>query len=625
MKHRPNLRKPVFLNTLLVAALLTVLPAIAQAPANPLREMQTRLAAAERARQSGDPQRIEDANRKIIGYGLWQMADLRASEMQFPVSIALYKQAIEFDDMPAIHLPLGIAYASIGAVDDALRESEIAVQVEPKSAIAWNLRGRMLSRKKEYQKAIECYEKSLALHDDIEVSYALASAYLALHENDKATAVFKRMSETTGNRASVHVMAGRAYENAGMSADAEREYKAAIAADPKVSRAHYFLGLFYLVKNSWEPTPEAKREFEAEVAVNPKDFFGNYFLGYLASVEKKYSESDAYLKVAAAAKPDWPEPYLYMGLNAYGAGADANAEVLLRKAIKLTGTDEARNNYQVRRAYFTLGRILIRFGKREEGAALVKRSREMENKLLADARHQQALSSREIAVDAPSPDESAPEQTTAKVAEHPAAPLSDEDFEKLNFTAAQKTQAKAAEKQLRTILGAAYNDLGTSEARRKQYALALAHFHDAERWNPETSGLMRNIAIAAFLSGDYTEAARALKSVVSADPSDQRSQGMLAMSLFSIKDYPAAIKVFDKIPEMAMNDPRMAYGWATSLARTNNRGQASKVLAQLTAQPLPSEMLVLACQLYDEIQDKPSAQACYAKAKAQDPLVKVPN
>jgi tetratricopeptide (TPR) repeat protein len=619
--NSPSRRIPL----LWIVLLGTFLAAAAQVPRDSIHEMQSRLDAVARARQSGDPEQVAAATRNLIGFALLQMADLRASEVQFLVAIELYKQAIGFDDAPGIHLPLGIAYASVGAADDALRESQAAVAADPKSAVAWNLRGRMFSAKKEYQSAVECYEKSLALHDDIEVSYSLATALINLHKIEEANAVFKKMELTTGNRARIHIMAGRAYEGAGMSAEAEREYKTAIAIDPKASRGHYFLGLFYLVKNSWEPSAEAKREFQAEVAVNPKDFFGNYFLGYLASVEKKYGESDTYLKIATAAKPDWPEPFLYMGLNAYGAGSDSNAELLLRKAIKLTGADESRNNYQVRRAYFTLGRILIREGKRDEGTALIKKSREMETTLLADARQQQALSSREIGGETPTPDQPVPARTAIKPVERPEAPLSEAEFSKLNLTPLQKTQLKAAEKQFRSILGSAYNDLGTSEARHKEFASALAHFQAAERWAPETPGLMRNAGLAAFLSENYAESTRALRVVVAADPSDKTAQAMLAMSLFSVKDYPAAAKAFDKVPEAAMSDPRMTYGWAASLARTNDRARASKILGQFTAQPLPVEMLVQACQLYVEMQDNGSAQSCFAKAKAQDPTVKVPN
>ena len=608
--------------------LLYTLATVAQSPSPQTSEpeLQSRLRAAAQAQQAGDPEQVAQASRKIIAIGLRQMAELRLLEGLHPASVELLKQSADFEDIPFVHMQLAMSYAGAGDLDRALEQSSLLIRAEPNSADAWSLQGRLWSMKKDYHKAVDSFEKSLAIHGDMEVTYSLASALLSLNEKEKAAIVLKKIEVLTGKPEIMHIMAGRAYESAKLHADAEREYKAAIAINPKTSRGHYFLGLFYLTKNSWEPTPQAKQEFLAEVAINPKDFFGNYFLGYLASVEKKYPESDAYLKVAAAAKPDWPEPYLYMGLNTYGAGSDANAETYLRKAIELTGADESRNNYQVRRAYFTLGRILIRTGKRDEGTRLIQKSREMEAKLVVNAR-QQALSPREIASDSPA---LATPQTILVSNEsmsptNAAAPIDEQTFNKLALTPEQKSQAKAAEDRLRNILSSAYNDLGTSEARRKDYATALSHFLDAERWSPATPGLMRNIGLAAFRAENYTESARALKSVLAADPSDQRSQAMLAMSLFSIKDYPAAAAAFAKIPDLAMSDPRMSYDWAASLARTNDRQRAASILASLLMQPAPSDLLVRACQLYQEMQDPTGAQSCFQKAKEQHPDIQLPN
>ncbi|HET7213417.1 MAG TPA: hypothetical protein VFL79_07515, partial [Terriglobia bacterium] len=70
---------------------------------------------------------------------------------------------------------------------------------------------------------------------------------------------------------------------------------------------------------------------------------------------------------------------------------------------------------------------------------------------------------------------------------------------------------QARRRRLRKILGNALNDLGTAEAREEQFSLALAHFHEAEQWQPDTPGLTRNIGMAATRAGDYAEAARALR------------------------------------------------------------------------------------------------------------------
>ena len=89
-------------------------------------------------------------------------------------------------------------------------------------------------------------------------------------------------------------------------------------------------------------------------------------VGFIASSERQYADAERYLKVASEVNPNWPEPFLYMGLNAYAQGDMKRAEEMLRKAVILTGQDESRSNYQIRRAYVDLGRILANSGRAEE-------------------------------------------------------------------------------------------------------------------------------------------------------------------------------------------------------------------------------------------------------------------
>jgi tetratricopeptide (TPR) repeat protein len=113
---------------------------------------------------------------------------------------------------------------------------------------------------------------------------------------------------------------------------------------------------------------------------------GNFFLAYIDNNDKLYDDSDWFLKAAATDKPNWPEPYLYMGLNAFARHDEKQAEELLRKAIALTGDDKSRNNYQIRRAYYVLGRICIQSGRKDEGVAYTKVFSEMQDKTMADSR-----------------------------------------------------------------------------------------------------------------------------------------------------------------------------------------------------------------------------------------------
>lgn len=587
-------------------------------------ELKSRLEAAATAQQSGDPAVVADANRLVIALALRDLSDLLATVGQAPSAADLCKRSLDFEDTPTTRFQLAIADTRALRIDEALAEVAKVLAADAGNAGAWNLQGKLRMMRKEYQKAVDSLARSLALQNDPEVAYTMATALLRLKQIDKAAAVFDQLQAASGDRASGHILAGRAYEGADLPSQAEAEYKKAIVRDAKASRGHYFLGLFYLTANGWNPTPQARAEFEAETALNPTDFFGNYFFGYLLSREKNYDESDRYLNAAALARPDWPEPYLYLGLNAFGAAAYGRADPLLRKAIQLTGKDESRNNYQIRRAYFALGRILIINGQQEEGNKLVLRSREMGATIMAS--DQQALATEHAAPGAELTQLAAPLKDVSDASKpvDATAPLDAEVWKAAPLADSEKTQAQENEHRLRTILANAYNDLGTAKARRHEYELAVAYFRDAERWDPNTSGLMRNLGMAAFLSKNYAESARALRQVVEAEPSDQRAIGMLALSLFSTKNYRDAAKTFDRIPEMASSDPRMAYGWALSLSKTNEPQRASSILAKLTAQQIPPEMLVLVGMVYVDIGDQKNAEVCFKRAKEQDPNVSVP-
>jgi tetratricopeptide (TPR) repeat protein len=586
-------------------------------------ELKKRVDAAAYAQQTGTPEDVTNASKRIVGLALATFADMREVQGALPAAVALYKESLTYEDTPQAHFWLALAYNTAGHTDDALRETAAVLAVDPNDASAWNLQGKLQMQKQQYKQAAASLERSVSLKTDMEVAYTMATALLMAKEPDKAATVFRQMEEISNGSGNMHIMAARAYESAGLVDRAEEEYKAAVLTDAKRAHAHYFLGLFYLTRNQWESTPQIVQEFQQEVALNPTDFFGNYFLGYLASAQKNYEVSDNYLKVAAAAKPDWPEPYLYLGLNAYGRGDDKQAEDFLRRAIRLTGTDEARNDYQIRRAYFTLGRILIRQGKREEGIRDSERSKEMETHLVMKARQQQqALGSRQTGIAGSAAAETAlsvPKPVSLDVIGDPSAPISNATLKSANLDTDIQTKLVATEKQLRLILGSAFNDLGTSLARQRNYAPALSAFKQAEHWNPATENLSRNIGMAAYRSGDYREAARALKSWTTVQPQDERAQGLLAMSLNANGDYASASAVFDRLGDATLGDPEMAYNWALSLVKTSQRAQAKGVLLKMARTSVPHDVLVKACKLYAEMGDDFDAKACSAKAASMAP------
>lgn len=593
----------------------------AAAPANAaVQALKTRLNALERAKQADDPQKVAEASRSVVALALRQMAGLRLLQSAFPEAAELYKRSLDFEELSDTHVDLAVVYMRAKQPDNALNEAANAIFADSQNARAWHIQGKTWMMKKDYRRATESLARSISIEPDLDAAYALGISFLQLHEKEKAANVFGQMLDVAGDHAGLHVLFGRAYRDADLMDDAVREFKRAIAIDAKSSHAHYFLGLAYLIHNEWVPTPEARQEFLDEISLNPQDFSGNYFMGVITSGEKNYRASDAYLHVAAKARPDWPEPWLYLGLNAYGRGENDHAEQLLNKTVELTGNDEGRNNYQIRRAYYILGRLLSAKGKKTEAAAAMQRSREMEVKTLAESHQKIAAMAGSSAIPAQSIDNE--EDDSAKTIVHtvkdPAAPLDPAVVERANMTVAEKEEAKVREQELRSVLASALNDLGTSEARRQQYELALAHFHEAERWQANMPGLMRNLGIAAFRLGKYPEAARALGQVVTDNSADNAARSMLGVSLFMTEQYADAVRTLGPIRDQIVGDPGIAYALASSLIKLNEPKEAASVLEALEKQQLSPDTLLLIGQSWAEMGDNAHALSTFRRALAQN-------
>ncbi len=576
--------------------------------------------------QSGNPATVEAASQALVALALRGMAQIRSLEAAWPQAVELYRQSLALDDDPASRLGLANACISTGQYEDGLAEINKVLAADPKDAQAWQVKGKLLMAKEDYRGSADAVARSLELHRDANAQLLLAQDLLNLKEKEKAQAVFQQMLQDYGNRAIWHFVFGGVYRDASYQEDAIREFKKALELDPNLPHVHYFLGLTYLEINNMGPSPEIIKEYEEEVRQFPNDFFGNYTLGALESGAGQYEQSNKHLMIAAKADPNNPDPWLYLGLNASKQRDSVTAETYLRKAITLTGDDTSRNGYNIRRGYIALARILASEGKKEEAQPYFDKAKEMSDQALH-------LSSEAIQSEMAGNQDSSPAVIPSTVAPKPQLPstgtnkvdftadIGTPQLEHTRLTPAQFEEAEKRAKTLRTMLGSSYNDWGTSEAKRGQYGMALSHFHDAEKWDDSSPGLMRNIGLAALKLGNNEEAARAFQLAVDKDPKDSSAHAMLAISLFSSHQYEEAAKAFGDVGDAVYRDPRMAYAWAFSLARINDPQKTIEVLNKLTAGPLPKEMWMTTGDLYTQVDDQQDALRCFLKAIELDPTM----
>jgi tetratricopeptide (TPR) repeat protein len=611
------------------------MPAMATSQAAPNRpsppaadELQTRLKASMTARDAGDPGEVARANSLVLALAFRKLGNVRVAETAFPQAVELYRRSLGWEDAAETHVGLAIADLYTNRPDDSLAEASKALLLDPKSARAFNIQGKAWMKKRDYRKAVDSLQNAVELQPDFESAYALGVSLLSLKDPEsakKAAQVFDTIVASMGDSGSLHVMFGRAYRDAEMQDDAIRELRRAVALDTRTPHAHYFLGLSLLWKNEWTDTPEIRQEFLTELSNFPRDFLANYFLGYMDSNDRRFDESNLHLKAAIDIDSSWPEPWLFLGLNAYSQGDLPRSEEYLRKCIELTGKDEARGNYQIRRAYVTIGRILSASGRAGEAAPYLERAREFQKQSLAEA--QQVVAGK--ASDEGSVSPAAVVALLSRQEDQPAAlPTQPEDptqpvdsavLARSGLSEETKKTAADEEAQLRAILGASFSDLATSEAIRRDYPSALAHYQEAERWNPAVPNLLRNLGVAAFRAQNYEECARALSQVLVSNPSDAVARAMLGSAYFGLEHYLEAVRVIAPLGDRAMHDAALGYAWAASLSRLGELTQATQILQEYEKTELSPDAILLVGQLWTDMADYSRAVQSFHRALDQDP------
>jgi len=591
-------------------------------------ELQDRLHAAAAARDAGDPVAVGRANFLVLALAFRKLGNVRVAESAFPQAAELYQRSLAWEDAAETHVGLAIADLYDNRPDDSLVEASKALLLDPKSARAFNIQGKAWMKKRDYRNAVDSLERSVQLHSEFESAYALGVSLLSLKDPEskkKAVQVFDTIVSTMGDSGSLHVLFGHAYRDAEMQDDAIRELRKAVALDTHTPHAHYFLGLALLWKNEWTDTPEIRREFVTELSNFPRDFLANYFLGYLDSNDRRYDEANLHLKAAADIDASWPEPWLFLGLNAYAQGDLPHSQTYLRKCIELTGKDESRGNYQVRRAYVTLGRILTTSGRADEAAPYLERAREFQKQSLAEA--QQVVAGKASEEGSVSPaavvallnrqeDQPLPMPTQPV---DPTLPLDSAVLARSGLSEENKKAAAAEENQLRSILGTSLNDLATSEAIRRDFPSALAHYQEAEHWNSDVPGLLRNLGVAAFRVQNYQECVRALSQVLAGNSSDAVARAMLGSAYFGLDNYREAVRTIATLGERAMHDTTLGYTWAASLSRLGELTQATQILQEYEKSDLSPDAILLVGQLWADMADYARAVESFHRALDRDP------
>jgi tetratricopeptide (TPR) repeat protein len=157
-----------------------------------------------------------------------------------------------------------------GDVDTALEKFRQAAELDPSLVEAQHAIATLELAQGRPEAAAEAAEKALALgSDDLKTLRVLYDAYQALGRVDELTEIAPRLAAVDPEFGGAKLVEQAAERwNAGQTAEAAALARQALAIDPSLAKAHYFLGLDHLSKGE---NAEARKSLERFLELAPDD------------------------------------------------------------------------------------------------------------------------------------------------------------------------------------------------------------------------------------------------------------------------------------------------------------------------------------------------------------------
>src|SRR6266550_607395 len=344
---------------------LLLLLIVFQTPQDSLRQ---HYEAAEAQRKIGNLAGAETEYTALLAEEFGTLGKVYLAQKQYAAAVTALESALSYNPRSQeVLIDLAIAYFDSEQFHKAFEPLTKALEINPKSVGAHHMLGKTYFMVGDFAKATRELDTALRLApEDKDVAYTLGLAYLKQRQLAPAKKIYDRMLQQLGERPQLHIIFGRAYRETDFLPDAIAEFKKAVALDPQFPRAHYYLGLTYLLKEGAIKLNEARDEFKIELTEHPDDYLANYYLAILATFERKWDTAIVFLQKASQVQPNNPDTYFYLGQSYQGLGKHEQAIEALEKSIALN-PDLSHNEYQVTNAHYRLGQSLLKVGKTEEG------------------------------------------------------------------------------------------------------------------------------------------------------------------------------------------------------------------------------------------------------------------
>jgi tetratricopeptide (TPR) repeat protein len=550
---------------LFLCAFLTVAPAIAGQIADPAAHLDSLIAAAEGALRDGELQAAESRYRSALEEGWILAGALAAADRQLPAAIDAFRTAATSvaDAVSPLRL-LAIVYLQHGEAEDAVRVLSDLSMRRPADAAGRRLLSQALVAAGRLPEAIQQLEEARAqAPDDLELAFALASGYVRVNKVGDADRLFREIASARP-LPQTDMLIGRTYRDAGEYGRAGEWFEAALAKDPRVRHAHYYLGTLAVRPDGVLELERAIDEFRRELALAPDDPLANLRLGMALVELHRDADASGPLQLAAASPSAPAVAFYYLGRHLLGVGRPADAAAAFRRALELASRTNA-TGAQIGSIHYQLGTALRDAGALEDAA---QHFAEAEQRATARPDAERERLARYL-LDTPDPASAAD-----SIAGAVALP------EDLQFDTRPPADRQEMRRRIMAVLARAYLNIGIMHAQGGRFDRAAEFCEQAANIDAAFPQVQYSLGVAYFNARRYGKAAASLARALAADPGNRTVSRMLAIASLETEDYARAASLLADDPDRE-RDASLQYTYGLALVRGDRAAEAEAIFTRL--------------------------------------------
>lgn len=516
---------------------------------------------AEGSLRDGELQIAESRYRSALFHGWMAMGALEIADGRLPEARDAFRQASTSSMVPHAALrSLAVVHLQMAQPGEAV---DILTRLASSSSRDISMRrllAQALVANGQSDAAVQELEHARAESpDDLELAFDLASGYLRLKKLDAAQQIFTALTKARPIP-QTHVLIGRTYRDFGAYEQARAALRAALTMNPRVRRAHYYLGTTAVMADGMDGLAAAVSEFQQELKLAAADPATTVRLGIVLVESRRHAEALPVLQRAIALDAASADAFHYLGRGQLALGRPAEAAVSLRRALELSPL--AADTTRLGSIHYQLGVALRALGVLDEAEQQFAEAQRFAVQRASTARDQLAR----YLTDAGDPQD--PGMRAALPAGISSLPP---------LSPPERAKLKAG---VRLALARAYFNLGVMQAQQERFPRAAEFFERAGAIDPNFPQVQYSIAVAFFNAGQYDKAVAPLSHAHAADPANVDLRRMLAMAWINTGAYEKAGALLADDPQRESN-PSLQYVYGLSLVRTNRAKEAQAIFARL--------------------------------------------